>query len=233
MKKISVFLCGLFLLLVTVGTASATLTTIGTAQFNGTGTAYNLIWDHNNNGNSVVWLDYTHGLANWTTQKEWAVGLNGVLTYNTPGYTVDFGANSWRLPSTVDGPWEFSYDGTTTDGFNFTSSEMGHLFYTELGNIGRYSTNGTLQAGYGLVKTGDFDNLVNSWYWSGTESATDPTYAWLFSMNYGDQGGGSKSYYGFYGLAVRSGQVSAVPVPGAFWLLSSGLVGLAGLARKR
>ncbi|MFA5904066.1 MAG: hypothetical protein WC836_09000 [Desulfobacula sp.] len=233
MKKISVFLCGLFLLLVAMGSANATLTTIGTAQFNGTGTAYNLIWDDNNNGNSVVWLDYIHGTANWTNQRAWATGLDGVLTYNTPGYTVDFGANSWRLPSTVDGPHVYGYDGTTTAGYNITTSEMGHLFYTELGNLGYYGTNGAYQSGYyGLVETGDFNNLVNTWYWSGTEYASDPARAWSFSMYGGPQDLSYKSNY-FYGLAVRTGQVSTVPVPGAFWLLGSGLVGLAGLARKR
>jgi len=190
-KKISVLLCGMFFLLVAVGSANATLITIGTAQFGGTGTAYNLIWDDDNNGNSVVWLDYTHERANWTDQVGWAAGLNGVLTYDIdPGFTVDFGANSWRLPSTVDGPWVLGHNGTTTAGYNITSSEMGHLFYTELGNLGQYnSTNGGLQAGYGLVKTGDFNNLVNSWYWYGTEFAYAPypnslggPIAWGFDM---------------------------------------------------
>ncbi|MFA5904067.1 MAG: hypothetical protein WC836_09005, partial [Desulfobacula sp.] len=211
---------------------SAALTTIGTAQFNGTGAEYNLIWDDNNNGNSVVWLDYTHGKAVWTDQKAWAAGLNGALTYNTPGYTVDFGVNSWRLPSTVDGPFVNGYTGTTTGGYNITSSEMGHLFYTELGNLGRYNTNGVSQSGYGLMKTGDFDNIVNSGYWSGTGYAAHPTYAWYFYMYLGYQDFIDKSGNA-YGLAVRSGQVSTVPVPGAFWLLGSGLVGLVGLARKR
>jgi hypothetical protein len=230
MRKISVLLCGLFLLLVAMGPANAALTTIGTAQFNGTGAEYNLIWDDNNNGNSVVWLDYTHGTANWTNQKAWATGLDGVLTYNTPGYTVDFGANNWRLPSTVDGPYVFGYTGNTTAGYNITSSEMGHLFYTELGNLGYYSTNGTTQAGCGLVKTGDFDNLVSAGFWSGTEYAANPSYAWFFHT-----GNGGQDVYigGLCGLAVRSGQISTVPVPGAFWLLSSGLIGLIGLARKQ
>ncbi|MCP3873898.1 MAG: VPLPA-CTERM sorting domain-containing protein [Desulfobacteraceae bacterium] len=34
-------------------------------------------------------------------------------------------------------------------------------------------------------------------------------------------------------MAVRCGQVSAIPVPGAVWLLGSGLFGLTGLRRKQ
>ncbi len=48
---------GLFFLSMT-GLVNAALTTIGTAQFNGVGDEYNLIWDNDNNGNSVIWLDY-------------------------------------------------------------------------------------------------------------------------------------------------------------------------------
>lgn len=85
-----------------------------------------------------------NSVANWTAQNAWAAGLNGggVLAYNiNPGYTVTWNGN-WRLPTTVDGPWVWGYDGTTTAGYNITTSEMGHLFYTELGNQGYYNTSG-------------------------------------------------------------------------------------------
>ncbi len=71
--------------------AQAGLMTIGTATYDdGTGAAdYNLIWDDDNNGNSVIWLDYTNGTANWNGQDTWALGLGGELTYNIdPGYTI-------------------------------------------------------------------------------------------------------------------------------------------------
>ena len=51
-----------------------------------------------------MWLDYTNGAEYWADQVSWAAGLNGVLTYNTPGYTVDFGTGRWWVPETVDGP---------------------------------------------------------------------------------------------------------------------------------
>ncbi|MBT6225078.1 MAG: hypothetical protein HOI47_00320 [Candidatus Scalindua sp.] len=112
--------------------AQGTMTTIGTATYSGSD--YNLIWDDDNNGNSVVWLDYTNSTANWTAQNTWASGLDVALTYNVdPGYAVTWNDVDWRLPTTVDGLYVWGYDGTTTAGYNITNSEMGHLFYTELG----------------------------------------------------------------------------------------------------
>jgi len=231
LKKSSVFLCGLIFLLVAMGSAHAALTTIGTAQFGGTGTAYNLIWDDNNNGNSVVWLDYSK-TGSWYTQTSWASGLDSALTINLEGYTVDWGMNSWLLPTTVDGYYTYGYDGTTTGGYNITSSEMGHLYYEELENLGYYDKSGTFQSGYGLQNTGEFNNLIASWYWSGTEYADDQDNAWYFYMVGGDQNGHYKPGNG-YGLAVRSGQVSAVPVPGAIWLFGTGLAGLSVLKKRK
>lgn len=229
MKRIFL-LCCIFLLF--FNSANAALKTIGTATYNGA--EYKLIWDDNNNGNSVVWLDYSNGPDIWSNQVSWASGLNGagVLTYNIDSaYTVDWGTSSWRLPTTVDGPYIYGKDGTTTAGYNITSSEMGHLYYAELGNLGTYAKDGIYQTGWGLHNVGDFDNLITSWYWSGTEYANNTDTAWLFLMDRGNQFRDSKSG-DFYGLAVRSGQVSAVPVPGAIWLLGSGLIGLVGFNRR-
>lgn len=82
-RFLAVLVTGLFLLTMT-GLAQADLTTIGTATYDdGTGSKnYNLIWDDNNKGNSVIWLDYSNALTNWTAQKAWAAGLDSNLTYN-------------------------------------------------------------------------------------------------------------------------------------------------------
>ncbi len=213
--------------------AQGGLITIGTATYSGSD--YNLIWDDDNNGNSVVWMDYTNSIADWTDQKSWATGLNsaGVLTYNIdPGYAITWN-NDWRLPTTVDGPNVFGYDGNTTAGHNITTSEMGHLYYTELGNIGYYDTTGSgPQSGWGLTNTGDFQNLISSYYWSSTEYSASIDDAWNFHFN----GFQIRSYWGGsnYGLAVRSGNVTAVPEP-ATALLGVGLAGLGvyGVRRRR
>ena len=250
-KFLAVLAAGLFFLCIT-GLANADLTTIGTATYDdGSGVAnYNLIWDDDNNGNSVIWLDYTNDSTNWTDQNAWAAGLDSALTISTPGYTVSWDG-AWRLPSTVDGPigtGTYGYEGdpendgvyTYTNGYNLENSEMGHLFYAELGNKGYYDTNGVPvgEGNYGLNNTGDFSNLSSSaWYWSSTACELNPGtgMAWVFGPEKGYQ------YYYFYegwspssneGLAVHTGTVSAVPVPGAVWLLGSGLLGLIGIRRK-
>ena len=214
------------------GMANATLITIGTANYNGSD--YKLIWDDNNNGNSVVWLDYTNEATNWASQNSWAAGLDGQLMYNIDAlYEVRWDDAAWRLPETVDGNWIWGFDGTTTAGYNITSSEMGHLYYVELGNLGYWDTSGLgPQPGWGLQNTGDFDSLVASKYWSGTEFASLPDRAWDFNMSHGTQNIRDKEG-SRYGLAIRSGQVSVIPEPATILLFGTGLAGVAGARLRR
>ena len=133
-------------------------------------------------------MDYSNDWPTWAAQTAWAAGLDGDLTYNIDSaYSVSWTDDDWRLGSTVNGLYQYGYDGTTTGGYNITTSEMGHLFYEELGNLGYYDTSGNYQAGYGLQNTGDFNNLVDSWYWSGTDYANNSVNAWGFLMDGGNQ----------------------------------------------
>ena len=239
-KKCVTLVCYVLFLLSLAGMGNADLTTIGTATYNSSD--YKLIWDDNNNGNSVVWLDYIgyHSwdpsipmAMQWANQNSWAAGLNSALIYNIDAaYTVDWGGSSWRLPSTVNGPLVIGYDGTTTGGYNITSSELGHLFYEELGNLGEFDTSGNTQPGWGLLSTGDFDHLVAANYWSGTEY-TYGSYpdAWVFSMNTGVQGTVPQTSWN-YGMAIHNAQVEVVPIPGAVWLLGSGIISIVGFRKK-
>lgn len=215
------YILAVLILVFPSGSASAALQVIGTATYDDGGGAqeYNLILDDDNNGASVIWLDYTNGPGDWNTQINWAAGLNttGVLTINwNPGIGVtwDNDGLGWRLPATVDGPYVYGCDGTTTGGYNITTSEMGHLYYTELGNLGYEDATPPCddgpQAGYGLTNTGPFQNLDAVWYWS-DEYAASPTTAWLFGFDGGFQGNDFKTRTTGYGLAVRSGQVSVEP----------------------
>lgn len=178
-----------------------------------------------NNGNGFIYdtdLDITWYDANvrgmlWQPAKDWAAGL-------TVGNTA---AGSWRLPTALN------RDGSgPTDGYNVTGSEMGHLFYTELGNIGYLDVNGHTQPGYGLVNKGPFTYLSGLGYWS-AELAQNTTEAWYFAFSFGRQSTIDKDIYLYQPLAVHAGNVGApVPIPGAMLLFAPGLAGLALLRRR-
>ena len=216
MRKLLLFAFALVVILnflCTAGMGNAALTTIGTATYGSTN--YNLIWDNDNTGNSLVWLNYTNGnWTNWTTQTTWTASLESSLTISLlTGYSVTWTDSTWRLPATWGG----------TEGYNITTSEMGHLFYIELGNPADYFSPFS-------PNTGIFENLLVQNYWSGTEHAGVGAY--YFHMGGGSQNTHWKVSEIAGGMAVRSGDVSAVPIPGAVWLLGSWLLTMTGLRRK-
>jgi hypothetical protein len=67
-------------------------------------------------------------------------------------------------------------------------------------------------------------------YWSGTEYSPG-SYAWYFVSYNGNQPR-DPEYYGLYAVAVRPGEISAVPLPATAWLLLSALGGLGLLMRR-
>jgi len=245
MKIVLLVICGMLLFL---GTSHADLITIGTATYaSATSTAtntsqsttenvYNLIWDDGftndiKTHDSIVWMDYSNSQT-WVNLKNWAGNLESALDINLDsGYHVNWNDSTWRLPITdVNLLYQWGYDGTTTAGYNITASEMGHLYYEELGLIGKYNTNGIERySGWGLTNTGLFENLVSTWYWSETEDLNYPNTAWGFDLSRGLQG--NISMGGWHsGLAVRAGNISFTPVPEPTTIIIFGL-GLLGLAR--
>ncbi len=226
-RAVKGFVALALLMAVVTGPAGASvLTNIGTAEISGdlTQTPYNLIYDSDQ---SLFWLDYSHGKAVWQSQKNWADGLS-LTNIVTPGYTVDLSGIGWRLPTTVP----------ALSGYNQSGSEMGYLYYTELGN-----------AGYPLANTGAFTKLAPDWYWSGTKYAAGPvqiqSFAWYFDAYDGYQDVNYKGFSG-YALAVRPGQLitlgpsvtlgefgsNPVPEPSTYFLLGISL-GVVGYARRR
>ncbi len=132
------------------------------------------------------------------------------------------GVSGWRFPTT-----------TIDDSYQVTSTgEMGHLYYTELGNslgnftnAGLFSQYGGLTANYGGFYTSTPAGNGNLWYFSfdgygipaGSQAVVSPAY-W---------------YSWIHGLAVHDGNVGAtVPIPGAILLFAPGLAGLVLLRRK-
>lgn len=113
------------------------------------------------------------GKQEWEGAVDWAEEL------------VFAGFDNWRLPIVTEQIW----------GYNITGSEMGHLYYVELGN----------QAGM-MTNAGPFMNISGP-YWSGTEDAYDPEHqhAWGFCFNCGNQYSDDKYDYSFV-WAVRPGE---------------------------
>lgn len=140
------------------------------------------------------------------------------------------GYNDWRLPTTPRSDPSCTYrQNFNTADYNCAGSEMGHLYYTELGGQARQPIATTHNANYGL-----FQNLsVSGPAWSGTGYPPCTACAWGFDFDGGIQyGSGVTNYY--HAMAVRTGQVAAVPLPAAASLFVSGLIfGLVGVARKR
>ena len=203
--------------------------------------------------NNITWaadanLFQTQAASNANLVSE-IIAANGGVIHDTPnGYdngtytltTADFdtttgrmtwwGAQAWANNLTLGGVTGWSLPSTPIEdfGYNVTSSQMGDLFYNQLGVSAGSSIATSTNPNYNL-----FTNLQIYVYWSGSEYAPFPGGAWDFNTYNGDQG--SIIYYKDHLLlawAVRPGDVAAVPVPGAFWLFGSAMVGLMGLKRR-
>ena len=209
--------CVVLFSFVTVSTANAALTSIldGKAVYD---SDLNISWLANANAGAGSEfddgiLDYD-GNMSWSNASAWAASLN-----------VE-GTTGWRLPTTLH-PDATCFTTSDSTGFPCTGSEMGHLFYNELGGTVNNS----------ILSSGDpdlalFSNIQPFRYRSATDSPTSTSDAYNFNFGSGKQSISLKPSK-FYAWAVHDGNVSAVPVPAAVWLFGSGLLGLVGMARRK
>jgi hypothetical protein len=144
-----------------------------------------------------------YGHMDWGLAVQWADNL------------VYQGYDDWRLPDA------HNQDGSGPSVGFISTSELGHLYYTELRN----PIDGP------LTNTGPFINLLSRTYWEGNLDI-DPLYAWYFGFNFGYQMVGYRPSTSFYVWAVRDGDVAPVPEPSTMLLFGPGLVGLVGLRKK-
>jgi hypothetical protein len=172
------------------------------------------------------------GRMTWAAATTWAAQLD------INGYA------DWRLPTTTDtgtAGCNFAYSGTDC-GYNVdpASSEMAHLYFVTLGNQSYYTTTGAVSAAYAgganpnstLDNVGPFTNFQSYYYWSGTAYAPDPSNAWNFLTDYGNQNDVAKAGI-FYALAVSPGDVGAVPEAQTYALMLAGLGLIGWRARRR
>jgi hypothetical protein len=147
------------------------------------------------------------GKMSWQDAAKWASDLS----FN--------GHANWRLPSSLNA------DGSEPCGGYCSGSEMGHMFYN---NMGASAGSGIL-TGKNTSNLALFTNLQSFSYWSSTKK--DNNNAWRFLNNNGDQFSGYMHDL-YYAWAVHDGDVAAVPEPETYTLMLAGL-GLVGYAARR
>jgi len=160
-----------------------------------------------------------------------AIALSMGVASNASALSIDITAMNFGTTSAASGTADTDNLGTTFNGTFFgkawTATTMAAFStsgtWAGTSPQGAYSYNFTLAAGQVAFGT-FFDWSVN---------AGIPVLA-IFNAD-GSAGAGVPMQAGpFVGQAPSfQGTVSAVPVPAAVWLFGSGLVGLAGIARRR
>jgi hypothetical protein len=163
--------------------------------------------------------------------------FSGSMYYDTALLWADNlvygGFDDWRLPSArLIGNEVSSNDGSTDVGWNNHRSEFGHLYYVDLQNN---ADDGFINPGNfidGLTgEPKSFLNMTDNVYW--LAEAGSAGYGMLFDnwdgFQFVQHVGDARASV----VAVRDGDVATVPVPSAAWMLSSALLGLAGVARRK
>lgn len=202
----------------------------------------------------ITWLADANAAGatmNWADANAWAAGLdvNGITGWRLPTVAPVIGERIFISGFSNNAKTDFGYADAEgwVNGSGVPVSEMGHMYYVTLGNLGFCTPNDldpascATQDGFGLTNTADFLNVqITSRYWSGTVIGNR---AWGFLFFSGFQ---EPSLQGapLFAWAVHSGDVGAavgpvptpgvpVPIPGALGLFGIGIASMWGTARRR
>jgi hypothetical protein len=147
-----------------------------------------------------------YGRMNWTQARQWADQL------------VYGGFDDWRLPTSG-----------RTAGFDQLGSEIGYMYYANLGNKGALQNGSWSNDPYGFLNTGPFIVRPGTNFWFHEHSADE---AWAFVGSLGFQGTTNGNYSFFDAWLVRDGDVGKIPEPGTANVLLLGLAMTAIFARR-
>jgi len=223
MKKLLVMAVAVMLAVSLAGQVQAESYNLSNGLENGKWVEYLINGNHGEPGNILgaasVGATYNPGAGQWENYQWYLTGfVLQSVTALEGGWYESIYQNGWlRLAA---GPW-----GTPPGGeyflAGFTGTNLSRLDGD--GNLEFHFTASALDGGQSINIAGDFWGTLGDNYWNFSQGEEFP-----------DGSGNIRPYPGHGGVWFENLSISSsqVPIPGAVWLLGSGLMGLFGLRRK-
>ncbi|SEN76449.1 PEP-CTERM sorting domain-containing protein [Nitrosomonas marina] len=154
-------------------------------------------------------FNHTDGRMTWDNANAWAASLDVR------------GVTGWRLPTALNA------DGSGPCIGYSCISELGYLFYNELGGT----------AGGSIHSSGDpdlslFSFIQNGNYWTGTEDTASAAWSFFFTFGYQDVSFKTNEQFAWAVYDGDAGDIAILPEPGILALLSLGLLGMVSANRS-
>ena len=166
----------------------------------------------------LTWLADANALAGTVYDSNWSYGSS------TDGATLWSRAKTWADNLEIDGVsgWRLPTADASCGASNCFNSEMGNLFYNVFDGVS--VTAASQNDNYKL-----FSNIASTSYWSSTGYLNTRAFTFVFTTGNQNTSWESKEHRAW---AVHSGDVATVPLPAAFWLFCTGLIGLISFSRR-